>query len=127
MHGEGLTIDQFYEHGRAGKLMGLKCEAGHVTVPPRHSCSVCQSTQLQVLELSGRGSVVSFTEVHVKTKEFPVATPYILSLVSLEEGGNLLGIVDGSPTKLEHGTKVGVVFRDVGEKQKWPRVFFELI
>lgn len=120
---EKLTIDQFYESGKAGKLIGLKCDSGHVTVPPRHSCSVCGSTNLEATELSGRGSVISFTEVHVKTKEFPLPTPYVLSLVSLDEGGNLLGILDGQV--LEHGTKVSVKFREIGEKARWPRIFFE--
>ena len=120
---EKLTIDQFYESGRAGKLVGLKCEVGHVTVPPRHSCAICSSTNLETVELSGKGSIVSFTEVNVKTKEFPLSTPYTLSLVTLDEGGSLLGIFDGS--LLEHGTKVSVKFRDIGEKSKWPRIFFE--
>jgi uncharacterized OB-fold protein len=120
---EKLTIDQFYESGRAGKLLGLRCESGHVTVPPRHSCASCGSTNLETVELSGKGSVVSFTEVNVKTKEFPLQTPYTLSLVSLSEGGSLLGIFDGS--ELEHGTKVSVKFREIGDKSKWPRIFFE--
>lgn len=124
---EKLTVDQFYESGRAGKLMGLRCESAHFTVPPRHSCSVCSSTNLETIELSGKGRVVSFTEVNVKTKEFPLPTPYVLSLVTLDEGGNLLGIFDGSPNLLEQGAKVSVNFRDIGDRAKWPRIFFEPI
>ncbi|MDG6997724.1 MAG: Zn-ribbon domain-containing OB-fold protein [Nitrososphaerota archaeon] len=124
---EKLTVDQFYESGRAGKLIGLKCDSAHFTVPPRHCCSVCNSTNVETVELSGKGRIVSFTEVNVKTKEFPLPTPYVLSLVTLDEGGNLLGIFSGSANLLEHGTKVSVIFRDIGDNAKWPRVFFEPI
>ena len=127
MPSEYLTIDQFYEQGRAGRLLGLKCAAGHVTVPPRRSCRVCQSLNMQIAELSKSGNVVSFTEVYVKSKDFPLDTPYILALVKLDEGGNLLGVIDGQASKLMIGSKVSVIFKDAGEKVRWPRVFFELV
>ena len=52
MSNQQLTVDQFYEQGRAGRLLGLRCESGHVTVPPRRSCRVCQSLNMQVIELA---------------------------------------------------------------------------
>jgi len=127
MPNQYLTIDQFYEQGRGGRLLGLKCESGHVTVPPRRSCRVCQSLNLQIAELSKTGSVISFTEVYVKSKDFPLETPYTLALVKLDEGGNLLGVISGQTSKLTSGSKVSVIFKDVGEKVGWPRVFFELV
>ena len=127
MPNQPLTVDQFYEQGRAGRLLGLRCDSGHVTVPPRRSCRVCQSLNMQVIELSKKGQIVSFTEVHVKSKDFPLDTPYTLALVKLHEGGNLLGVISGATSGIASGSEVSVGFRDVGENERWPRVFFELI
>jgi uncharacterized protein len=122
----GITIDNFYEQARQGKLFGLKCDLGHITVPPRQSCRICDSRELQPLELSGRGEVVSFTEVHVKSKEFPIEAPYTLALVSLQEGGNLIGVLRGSAPR--YGLKIFVKFEDVpGSSGKWPRTFFDVV
>ena len=122
------TVDSFYEQARKGRLLGLKCELGHVTVPPRHSCRVCQSQSLQAVELSGRGEVISFTDVYVKSKEFPLDTPYTLALVKLEEGGSLLGVIRGVQATPKHGSKVSVKFEDAaGGRGKWPRIFFDLM
>ncbi len=127
MSNQQLTIDQFYEQARSGRLLGLRCESGHVTVPPRRSCRVCQSLNMQVIEIAKTGKIVSFTVVHVKSRDFPLDTPYTLAIVKLDEGGNLIGVINGSTSEVVSGTKVSVNFRDVGENGKWPRIFFELI
>ena len=130
--GELLSIAAFYEEGKKGKLKGLKCEAGHVTVPPRHSCRICQSTNLNVVDLSGRGKILACTQVFRKSVEFPLETPYALALVALEEGGNLLGILRAPFEKGVHGTKVRVKFEIVSKaehlspERERPRIFFEL-
>jgi hypothetical protein len=82
---------------------------------------------MEVIELSKKGQIVSFTEVHVKSKDFPVNTPYVLALVRLDEGGNLLGVVAGSASEVSIGSKVSVKVMDIGEVGRWPRIFFELI
>jgi len=122
-----LTIESFYKNGREGKLIGLECESKHVSVPPRKSCRVCGSHLLGEIELSGLGEVISYTEIFVKSKEFPLDTPYLLALVHLEEGGSLIGVVDtNSNSELTYGTKVRVEFRTLDEKE-WPRIFFRII
>ena len=126
MENDILTIESFYKNGREGKLIGLECESKHVSVPPRKSCRVCGSHFLGKIELSGRGEVISYTQIFVKSKEFPLDTPYLLALVHLEEGGNLIGVVDSnsnSNSELRYGTKVRVEFRVLDEKE-WPRIFF---
>ncbi|MDG6996968.1 MAG: Zn-ribbon domain-containing OB-fold protein [Nitrososphaerota archaeon] len=123
-----LSVSDFYLAGRNGKLLGLACEQGHVTVPPRASCRVCKSQSLRTVELSGRGEVVSFTEVHSKSSEFPLEAPYVLALVKLEEGGNLLGVIETQQANVKDGASVSVEFREApnSPKQEWPRIFFRL-
>ncbi len=126
MLGELLTVDEFYDAAAQGKLLGLKCGSGHVTVPPRRSCRICGSKALKKIKLSGRGSVLSFTGVFVKSREFPIEVPYTLALVQLEEGGNLMGIVEKpSERNIAYGSQVTAKFQRLADGE-WPRIFFSL-
>ena len=131
---EKLSVEAFYEAGMRGKLLGLRCKAGHVTVPPRRSCRACESVELEVIELSGRATVISSTDVYSKAKEFPLEVPYTLALASLDEGGNLLGVLEpSSRSSIAIGSRVTTKFRAIAapdarlaaEKGR-PRIFFEL-
>ena len=125
---EKLSTETFYAEGaRSGKLLALRCEKGHVTLPPRHSCVVCQSLDLSSTELSGHGRILEYTEVHSKSKDFPLEAPYLLALAKLDEGPNLLGIVGGSKIP-EDNAEVKVMFRNLsGSETERPRIFFEIL
>ena len=80
--------------------------------------------------------MLAFTEVHVKSQEFPVETPFVLALVRLNEGPRLLGVLTpragtlGS-SEFKPGMKIRVTFKQLEQPQgevpprKWPRIFFE--
>jgi uncharacterized protein len=132
-----LTVDSFYSYALGGKLVGLKCANGHVTTPPRHSCSVCKSDQLAVVELSGMGEVISHTIVYVKSQEFPLDMPFVLALVRLNEGPKLLGVLRANASEISSettkmGKKVRVNFEVLNSpseksQSRWPRIFFETV
>ena len=122
---EKLSTETFYLEGkRSGKILGLRCEKGHVTLPPRHSCLVCQSLNLSVVELSGYGKILEYTKVYSKSKDFPLETPYVLAFARLDEGPNLLGIVEGSKAP-EEDARVKVTFQTVKETER-PRIFLKI-
>ncbi len=127
--GKRLTAARFYlEASQNGVIVGLRCENGHVTVPPRRTCMVCGSNNLYETRLNGKGRLVSFTTVYAKSAEFPIEVPYNLGLVRLEEGGNLMGIIN---LKVENETpvlnsKVRIRFEKIPENSDRPRVFFDL-
>jgi uncharacterized OB-fold protein len=123
-----LTIEQFYSEGKkSGRVLGLVCDKGHITVPPRHSCRVCDSTALKIKVLTGLGEVASITEVHVKAKDFPLETPYVLALVKLEDGGNLLGVMKDDKCSVSLGGRIKVNFRSIRGENSQPMIFFEKI
>lgn len=129
--GNGLSVDQFYSEAKgSGILLGLRCDRNHVTVPPRHTCRVCGSRELTVVELSKLGTVISFTVVYTKSGSFPLDVPYILALVNLDEGGNLLGVVErgavsGNPIIPSH-LRVKVCFKTLSQDpRERPRIFFQ--
>jgi uncharacterized OB-fold protein len=80
-----LTSKKFAEALKEGKFLGLKCrQCGSYTVPPRKVCSECRSEDMEIVELSRRGKVKTFTVIHVAAEGYQA--PYIVALVELEEG-----------------------------------------
>ena len=75
---------------RAGKLKVQRCAqcATHVFIP-QPCCTQCQSTRLEWVECTGRGTVYSFSVVHRAPRpEF--AVPYIVAVIALDEGWHML-------------------------------------
>jgi len=89
-----LTHKQFYEGLKESKLLGLKCRVcGALTVPPKMCCAECTATDLEVVELSGRGEIKTFTVIRVAPEDF--TAPYIVAMVELGEGPWVLGNLEG--------------------------------
>lgn len=92
-----LNFKQYSEALKENKLLGLKCkQCGEITVPPKIACSKCYGTDLDVMELSGKGKIQTFTTVFVPPEGREGECPYVIVLVELDEGpwimGNLTGI-----------------------------------
>lgn len=99
-----------------GKLLGLKCkDCGKITVPPKMTCQECGETNLDIVELSKRGKIVTFTVVNVAPEGRQNEVPYIIALVELDEGpwimGNLIDIDSTKATMDLIDKKVTVGFR----------------
>ncbi len=106
-----LIFKEYNEGLKQNKLLGLKCkECGIVTVPPKIACSKCTSTDLDVIELSGKGKVQTFTTVFVAPEGRESECPYTIVIVELDEGpwimGNLTGIDPKTVTMDIMGKKV---------------------
>ncbi|MBA7591322.1 hypothetical protein ES708_33475 [subsurface metagenome] len=85
-----LTSKKFAEALTEGKFLGLKCnQCGAYTVPPQKVCSECRSEDMEVVELSRKGKVRSFTVIHIPAEGFQA--PYIVGLIELEEGPSEIG------------------------------------
>jgi uncharacterized protein len=66
------------------------CACGHRQHPPRGVCTACSQTEtLALSEVTGRGTVDSYTVVH-RAPRPGVEVPYVLARVRLEEGPLLL-------------------------------------
>jgi len=100
-----LTFKDYNEALKKNKLLGLKCNScGTVTVPPKMVCRQCASSDMDIVELSGRGKIQTFTTVFVAPEGREDECPYIIVLVELDEGpwimGNLTSI-DPSEATME--------------------------
>ena len=103
--GPVITVRDYLAALRENRLIGLKCrECGFVTAPPRLACRRCSSRDNEIMELSGKGKIATFTSVCIPPESRRGKTPYIVVLVEMEEGpwimGNLSG-VDPAAVTLE--------------------------
>jgi len=100
-----ITVKEYLAALRENRLLGLKCrECGFITAPPRLACRKCAGQDNEIVELSGKGEIATFTSVYVAPEHRRGQTPYTVVLVQLNEGpwimGNLTGI-DPAQTSLE--------------------------
>lgn len=73
----------------SGFLRGGRCDACRgESFPQAFVCPACNSTQISSEEISGRGSLYSFTTVHISPT---FQTPYSLGYVDLVSGLRVLG------------------------------------
>ena len=92
-----ILFQDYNEALKENKLMGLKCkECGKVTAPPKITCGECSSTDVDIIQLSGKGEIQTFTTIFVPPEGREAECPYILVIVQLDEGpwimGNLAGV-----------------------------------
>jgi len=92
-----LTFKEFSEALKNDKLLALKCQnCGNILVPPKMVCEKCNSTDMEVMELSGKGKIQTFTTINVPPEGREAECPYTIVMVELEEGpwltGNLTGV-----------------------------------
>ncbi len=93
--------------GEALHLKGMVCtKCGTKAFPIREVCSACGCDKVEPVELSARGTLYSFSEVHVAPKGF--ATPYVVGYVDLDDGVRLFGQVEGTAAGLSIDQPVAV-------------------
>jgi len=106
---------------REGRLRVQRCADCRAYVfIPQPLCTRCQSTRLDWVESSGRGSVYSFTIVH-RPQRPEFAVPYVVAIVELAEGFHMLtNLVDCDPARVEIGMPVEVAFRELSPEITLP-------
>lgn len=100
----------FDEQLREGRLCASRCKGcGRTCFPPRADCPACLSGEWEWIELSGNGTLYSFTAIHSAPAGF--TAPYVIGIVDLAEGGRLLAsFAQGT---LEEDVRVGMRVRVV--------------
>ena len=115
----------FWDAARRHELCVQRCRTCERWVfYPRVVCPHCFGRDLDWQQVSGRGTLHTFTVVYRGQRQFPLPTPYVIAVVELDEGArlmtNLIG-VEPDPAKLRIGMPVEVVFEDVSPDIALPR------
>jgi uncharacterized OB-fold protein len=92
------------------------CQAMHF--PPREVCPQCRRAsigKMQMVNLSGKGTILEWTRVHKPAPGYELQVPYVVALVRTAEGPVITGqIVDSPADAVEAGAPVHAVFRRLG-------------
>lgn len=111
----------WWDATRARRLLIQRCDAcGHLQHYPRMLCVACGRTALSFVEAAGTGAVRSFTVVH-RAPSASFSAPYIVALVRLSEGTQLLTrIVDCEQTEVRCDMPVEVRWERLDDGRHLP-------
>jgi uncharacterized OB-fold protein len=111
----------FWDGIKAGKLLVQRCSScQRFQFPPKAVCASCHSTDLPFQEMTGRGTVYSFTETVSGARHpyFQSISPYLVGLVQLDEQEGLV-LASNFPgaryDDLRIGAPVEVEFQEVSD------------
>ncbi len=116
----------YWEGAQAGKLVILRCpDCRAYTHPPREMCTSCWNESLIPTEVSGRGTLYSWSVMHAKGNPgFEDRLPYAVLIVELDEQKDLRvigNLVDGQPSDLVLGMPMQVVFERINDDVTLPQ------
>ena len=107
------------------KLMGSRCQkCGVLFVPPRSICIRCYGTEMEWVEMKGRGKLAAFTCIAIGPpfmvrEGYDRQHPYVSGVVELEEGVKVVARIEGvdgsRPETIKIGTPLQVEFLHRGE------------
>ena len=102
----GDTASRFFTSLRdAKKLLGTRCDqCGKVFVPPRKTCPLCFVEEVRWVELSGRGTLESYTIARRQLAALKKKAPVIFGLIHLDGADTAIlhqiGKIDPSAVKI---------------------------
>lgn len=114
---------EYWEAAKHGRLLVKRCNAcAAVHHYPRPFCPICWSEDVEWQEVSGRGTLYTYSIVYRNDlPPFSEWGPYVPAVVELDEGPRLMtNIVDADPRSLEVGMPVEVAFRDLTDEWAAP-------
>ncbi len=94
----GITLRQFFDRAREGRLTGVRCrKCGELAIPPKELCPACHERAWEPVPLAGEGTIASYTVIRVAPRAHAADAPYAVAAVRLTEGVSLLGRVVDIP------------------------------
>lgn len=112
------TSAPYFDAARAGRLSLQKCPRDGFFFYPRSRCPECLQADWSWEDVSGRGTLYSYTVDRVGLDPAQrERIPLIVALVELDEGPRLTtNLVDCTPESISIGMTVSVTFEDLGEE-----------
>jgi len=117
----GVT-EAFWEGTVDGEFRLQAClDCGEPQFYPRVVCKHCGSTDLEWTAASGEGEIHSYTVNHIPGEEgFGDLAPYVVAVVELEEGPQLMSLVPADADEIEVGTPVEARLWRISEDAAMP-------
>jgi len=121
-----VTIPMTYSAGAVGsrfliemrdnkRIMGMRCSKCNIVyIPPRSTCPDCFAELNEWVEVSDKGTVVTYTVAHQPSPVLPTEPLVVYGIIQLDGAGtgfvHMLGEV--KPEELRVGMRVKAVFRE---------------
>lgn len=112
-----ISYEQFLNGDR---LMGSRCrQCSALSVPPRSVCVKCYASDMEWVEMKGKGKLAAFTSIAVGPpfmvqEGYSRERPYVSGVVELEEGARVVARIEGvdgsKPESIRVGTPLKVEF-----------------
>ena len=121
-------VSEFAVELKDGRITASRCRAcGAQSFPPRADCDACMGRAFDLVEISGRGTLHTFTTIVAAPTGFEHHAPYTVGVLDLDEGGRALAwIGDTIPgAEIAIGMKLQLVPR-IEEDSEEIRVFYSL-
>ena len=96
------------------KIMGSSCkECGARFVPPRSICVNCYRSDMEWVEIKGKGRLAAFTSITVAppfmmAQGYDRNNPYCSGVVELEDGGRVDARIEGVDASKPQDIKIGM-------------------
>jgi len=103
-------LKKFLEGLAKGILYGTRCRScGAKYFPPRIHCSSCGSSEVEWVEVSKKGRLLSYTVVNVKPESYQKYPDYIVGIAETDDGFRILAWIKCDDfSKLRRGMPVRV-------------------
>ncbi len=105
-----ISYEQFLNEE---KLMGSRCKkCGTLFVPPRSICIKCYGTEMEWVEMKGKGKLAAFTCISVGppfmiAEGYDRKRPYCSGVVALDEGTRVVARIEGVDASKPETIKIG--------------------
>ncbi len=116
----------FWTATKNRKLVVQKCgKCGTLNFFPKPWCIDCGNRGLEWVEVSGKGTIYSFTTANKVMMNFPGwrdDLPVTLGIIDLDEGARMYGqLVRAKPEDFRIGMKVKAIFEDISADAAIPK------
>lgn len=109
-----FTVNKFMEFLSKRKIMAAKCKkCGTVNLPPRPICKKCRGSELEWVELGGKGKLVTFSVVYVPptplvAEGYGREKPYAFGVVDLGQDAKITARLTGFDVEKPESIRLGV-------------------
>ena len=119
----------FWEACGNQRLTVQRCAAcNHAQHPPAPICSECRGSEFEQVEVSGKGTLYTYTAVH-QPITYEEKLPFIIAVVELDMAGTdcrnsvrmMTNIVDAEDSELEVGQAVELAWEKMSDMVSIPR------
>jgi len=103
-------VEEFFKGLREGVLRTTRCrECGIIYFPPQPDCPRCRVRNMEWVDIDGEGELLTWTVINVKPLSFSHMEDYIVGVVRMPQGFNILAwIAVEDHKKLSPGMKMRI-------------------